>query len=90
MAKAKATKEYVKDKTRTCGIKVTKNDKEQVHCYFNEFNGKPLFNVRSFFFNQELGEYLPSSKGITVPAEQAEDLLLAITKSIQKYERKNE
>ena len=86
MAKAK---EYVKDKTRTCGVKVSKSDKEQVHCYFNEFNGKPLFNVRSFFFNEELDTYLPSAKGITVPADQAEDLLEAITKSIQKFNGKN-
>ena len=33
---------YVKDPTRTAGVKIQKNKREQIHCYFNVFKDKDV------------------------------------------------
>lgn len=77
---------YVKDPTRTAGVKIQKNKREQIHCYFNVFKDKTYFNVRIFYENDD-GDYVPSSKGISVAEEDAANLLTAIQKSILKREK---
>ena len=72
------------DDTRTSGVRIQKSKREQLHVYYNEYKGTKLFNIRSFFFNDEDQDYRPSGKGITVSADIAEDLLEAIQKSINK------
>ena len=50
-----------------------KNKRQKILIQNKEFKGRKYVDIRTYFLNNDDGEYKPSSKGITIPLDKFEE-----------------
>jgi len=87
MTKTKSTKSEERDERSSLHI-LNKNKREQIHSYFHEYKGKRMFSTRVYVLGNE-GDYVPTSKGLTIDAELINDFINSLCDSADDEEKKH-
>lgn len=60
-----------------------KNERELVRVSLDEFNGRPIVDVRVWYRHSESGEHRPGRQGITMSARHLPALAAAVNQALE-------
>ncbi len=65
-------------------VDIEKNRTERIRCKFREFEGGTFLDIRNWYLAETSDKWVPSRKGVCIPAGMTEDLIKALGRLVNE------